>query len=65
MDNRDESNDDRLRRLRDVQRALTLANEQANLRLAQELRARALLCQEVERVKAEAEKQNSEKDLSK
>ena len=62
MDNGDELSNDRIKRLRDVQQALVIANEQAEQHLLQELRTHASLRQEVERVRSEMERQDTKRD---
>ena len=65
MDIGDEVNSDRIKRLRDVQQTLVTANMQAEQRLLQELQTHASLRQEVERVRSEMERRDTERKKEK
>ena len=65
MDIGDEINSDRIRRLRDVRQILVTANMQAEQRLLQELQTHASLRQEVERVRSEMERRDTERKKEK
>ena len=65
MDIGDEINSDRIKRLRDVQQTLVTANMQAEQRLLQELQTHASLRQEVERVRSEMERRDTERKKEK
>ena len=62
MNTRRESREERLKRLRDMQQALILAHEEADLRLMHELQTRELLLREVRRREAEMREERIERE---